>query len=272
MIDKKIVIDFAGAMHGNFAEYVINSWIAQRTRVPEIFTELGTCHLPRLNLTYCSNRMVECAHYSENNLLINDPEKVIRITLAEDNCFFWVYQINSMFRPGDIGIEKSIFSIRDSQPVDIRRTVYSKLIDSENSYNPLATIKWRWNHLPVFNFPMESFYNQITFYEKLTECANFLKLRFIPDEELSTIHKQFMDLNQGWHTYTKGKKLVAHALSGQSVDFESNEIEQAMTNALLTKSVGIFDGPLFESNDYPTNTIQIWEYVNNHLKTFDSRF
>jgi hypothetical protein len=43
------LIDFHGATHGHFLEYIINTWIYQGSRVDNVFTELGTCHNPGNN-------------------------------------------------------------------------------------------------------------------------------------------------------------------------------------------------------------------------------
>jgi hypothetical protein len=83
---------------------------------------------------------------------------------------------------------------------------------------------------------------------------------------------QFLDLNHGWQYYSKSKQVVDHALAGHNIEFASDEISQALINSMLTQSVGIFDGELFENDQYPVHTAQLWQYVDWHLKTFDQRF
>jgi hypothetical protein len=41
---------------------------------------------------------------------------------------------------------------------------------------------------------------------------------------------------------------------------------------MLTQTIGVFDGELFDSDSYPSNTSQLWNLIDQHLKTFDQRF
>ena len=81
-----------------------------------------------------------------------------------------------------------------------------------------------------------------------------------------------MNQNQGWQYYTKSKQLTTAAFAGKKIEFASDEILQAMINSILSSTVGVFDGKLFDSNDYPTNTLAVSELITQHLQTFDQRF
>jgi hypothetical protein len=61
-------------------------------------------------------------------------------------------------------------------------------------------------------------------------------------------------------------------LSNDSAEIEITVAEQAILNWMLTKSTNIHDGQLFDNDDYPTNTSDIWQRIDYHLKTFDDRF
>jgi hypothetical protein len=65
---------------------------------------------------------------------------------------------------------------------------------------------------------------------------------------------------------------VHAAIVGNNIEFFSTEMSQALINSLLSKSVGIFDGELFDNDSYPSNTCQLWNMVDQHLKTFDQKF
>lgn len=271
-MNEKIFLDFAGAAHGHFLEYVINSWIGQRVRLPRIFTKLGTCHLPAKNTEYKNNRMIVCGHYSEHNIKVDAPDKVIRI-IVESELEFYIYRLNLLFRPGDIGLEKSInnmnLSAHDST-LELRKNVYAKLIDPYIAFN--HNIEWKWETVPQFEFPMESLFDQITFYSTLTECAKFLNHRFIPDVDLFQKWNKFMELNQGYQIYSKSKKIVENVLNQNFLAIDTTAIEQACVNTMLTKVLGIYDGPLFEHETYPDTTLGIWQHVRQYLEDFDKRF
>jgi hypothetical protein len=65
---------------------------------------------------------------------------------------------------------------------------------------------------------------------------------------------------------------LPNIFAAHSVEFKLNIEEQAMLNQLLSQSIGIFDGPLFENDLYPTNTLEIWNCIKHHIDTFDTRF
>ena len=119
---------------------------------------------------------------------------------------------------------------------------------------------------------MESLFDLVEFYNELYRLAEFLEITFVPDQELSDLLEEFLNRNQGWQYYKECKNLTHAAITGNSIEFFSNEISQALINSLLSKSVGIFDGELFDNDSYPNNTCQIWNTVDQHLKTFDQKF
>lgn len=267
---KKIIIDFTGAAHGHFLEYVVNTWICQGYRMDKIFTDLGTCHLPVKNPNYTADRLVVCGHFSERNQHTETPDKIIRITINNPSAWI-IYRINLLYRPADIGYKNSVknMGVKDSI-AERRKNIYSKLIDDESKFDP--KIKWRWEEAPCFEFPMDHLYDQTQFYQTLSKCAKFLNQRFIPDAELAKQWHEFMALNQGTNAYFKSKSIVEDALSQQLRQIETNEVEQALINFMLSETVEIYDGPLFTDEQYPTSTMEIWSYISNHLSSFDSRF
>ena len=119
---------------------------------------------------------------------------------------------------------------------------------------------------------MESLFDLVEFYNELYLLAEFLEITFVPDQELSDLLEEFLTRNQGWQYYKECKHLVHAAIAGKNIEFSSNEISQALINSLLSKSVGIFDGVLFDNNDYPTTTGHLRNIMDQHLKTFGQRF
>jgi hypothetical protein len=267
-----IYLDFFSGSHGHFLEYVINTWIFKGPRVDNIFTELGTCHRIRRNAAYEANKIVTAAHYSEFNIDCVDPHKIIRINI-DDDWVNWIYQINVMARAGDIPLEKKLSltpSKVRSTPNKIRNEWYARFNSQENGYwRPTV---WRWLQLPAFDFSMKTLFDPVSFYNELYSLSKFLEITFVPDHELYQLLVQFQNLNHGWQYYAKCKYIADQILAGNMIEFDSDEISQALINSMLTKCVGIFDGELFDSDQYPENTAQIWNCVDHHLSTFDQRF
>jgi hypothetical protein len=272
----KNIIDFHGATHGHFLEYIINTWIYNGPRVPRVFTELGTSHLPKQNPDYRANCMIKCEHYTEyqvvNQVVQDPPKKIVRITV-ESTVGQQIHMVNVMNRVGDITLETSYKLIPLdvlNVPVLLRTNWFSKLTDAENRYK--LDYKWRWPDADAFEFPMENLYDLTLFYQTLQRCGDFLEQKFTPDQELYITWQQFIDMNQGLQCYKKSKKIVELALANQDFEFDSNESEQALINAILTNTVNMYDGPMFNNNLYPTNTMQIWQYIQAHLKEFDNKY
>jgi hypothetical protein len=266
------IIDFRGATHGHFLEYVINSWIFGGPRVTQVFTELGTSHRPGQDNRYLHSRLIKCGHFTESSIDRSCPKKIIQINVKTP-VGRWIHMINVMYRAGDIALPNSYKCIPEdivSSPAKLRMNWFSKFRDEENSY-PLDHV-WNWPEVNGFDFPMENLYDLSAFYKTLHECAAYLEQKFTPDHELYTIWKKFMQLNQGIQIYNKSKQIAELALGQENYKFSSVEPEQALTNVLLSETVGIHDGPMFTNDVYPTNTIEIWKSVKDHLDNFDNRF
>lgn len=267
-----IYLDFFSGSHGHFLEYVINTWLFKGPRVPNIFTEHGSCHQIRNDTEYMAHRIVKAAHYTEFDISQNTPIKLIRININQD-WSNWIYQINVMSRAGDIPLEKKI----KSTPASVRHSLskfrnewYAKFNSTVDGYR--QPDNWRWADTAVFEFGMESLFDLVEFYNELYCLAEFLEITFVPDQELSDLLEEFYTRNQGWQHYKECKQLVHAVIAGNNIEFSSNVISQALINSLLSKSIGIFDGELFDNDSYPTTTGQIWNILDRHLKTFDQRF
>jgi hypothetical protein len=217
---------------------------------------------------------VYAKHYSEFNIDCNTPPSVIRIDVGDD-WDNWIYQINVFIRAGDVPLEKKLsmtpLSVRNV-PNKFRNEWYARFNTQEYGYNRPGSLSWRWEQTPAFNFSMKALFDPLHFYKELLNLAKFLNMTFVPDTQLHQLLMQFLKLNQGWQYYSKSKHIVDCALSGQKVDFTSDEILQALINSLLTQSVGIFDGKLFANDQYPSDTAQLWCCIEEHLQTFDQRF
>lgn len=267
-----IYLDFFSGSHGHFLEYVINTWLFKGPKVPNIFTTLGASHNIRNHYAYMKERLACAAHYSEFSIKSPCPSKLVRISITNDWAN-WIYQINILSRAGDVPIEKKLL-LTPSQvrnvPKDLRNEWYAKFNLANHGYPRPGN--WQWQDLPSYNFPMESLFDHATFYSELYQLSKYLDTTFVPDQELGTLLTDFLSKNQGWQYYSKCQYLIHQVFAGTNVDFSSDQILQALINSSLTKSVGMFDGMLFDQDDYPTNTRQLWDMIQIHLESYDSKF
>jgi hypothetical protein len=267
-----IYLDFFSGSHGHFLEYVINTWLFKGPRVQNIFTNQGACHGIRNDRAYMQHRVVQSAHYSEFGIELKNPSKLVRISINQ-NWTNWIYQINVVARAGDIPLEKKITQVPESVrsvASEFRNDWYAKFNLINNGYNRPGN--WTRPDIPAFDFSMESLFDPVCFYTELYRLAAFLETTFVPDQELSTLLEEFLNQNQGWQYYTKSKQLATAAFAGKKIEFTSDEILQALINSVLSSAVGVFDGELFDSNSYPSDTQELSKLITHHLQTFDLRF
>jgi hypothetical protein len=266
-----ILLDFYSGSHGHFLEYVINTYIFKGPKVKNIFVESGASHGTKNDQNYNSNRVVYARHYTEFDVVPwQDPTQVVRITVDSEMENI-VYQINIMFRAGDVPIEKKITDIPEAvrnTTSHLRLDYYSKLMD--NGY-PRPN-NWRWNDRPAYRFPMGSLFNLYDFYAELKKLAHFLEHTFNPDDSLALTWQEFMRRNQGWQYYNTSQDLMTRALANENYDFTADTWMQALLNYCLTESIGICDGVLFDKNDYPSNTGQLYQIIQQYICNFDNRF
>jgi hypothetical protein len=266
------VIDFHGASHGHFLEYLINTWIFNCPRVPEVFTDLGTSHLPRKDNAYTFNRQIRCGHFTEKNIPCPAPEKIVRVTV-NSRVEQQIHMINIMYRVGDVTLEGSYKLIPSDvlkSTAALRTNWFSKLTDIENTYK--LDYKWRWPEVDAFEFPMENLYDLTSLCQTMQLCARFLEQKFTPDQEFYAVWNKFIELNQGLQCYRTSKKIVELALGDIDFAFDLTVPEQALTNAMLTTTANMHDGPLFVDEQYATNSKQIWQHICTHLAEFDNKF
>lgn len=267
-----ILLDFFSGSHGHFLEYVINTYIYRGPRVKNIFTDLGTCHGIRQDLAYRQHQVIRAQHYSEFNLeTVTTPTQVVRITVDSDMeniC----YQLNVLARAGDIPADKKAQQLSDTvrnSPGELRMDYYSKIAFDDHGYKKPGN--WRWGEIDHYEFPMSSLYNALDFYNELNALSKFLNYSFEPDSSLMQLWQEFADKNHGLQSWIKCNQVYQWVMSNQCQDIALTPAEQAVLNWMLCRSVNLHDGVLFEQ-EYPSNTQQIWQCVQHHLKTFDSRF
>lgn len=272
-----IILDFYSGSHGHFLEYVINTFVFNGPKVNNIFTNLGASHLIRNDDQYMRFRIIEANHYSEFDIVPNGKvEKVVNIVIDDDlgkSC----YQINVVERVGDIPREKKEFELINTVkqfPKNLRNDYYSKLMFAECGYKvPGAEdCKFKQQNIECYDFQMSDLYNVQTFYKSLADLAKFLDQKFCPDRDLYTTWEKFIEYNQGLKIHQKCQQVLQAVLSDRDVAIKLSVIEQALLNKMLSEIFNVFDGVLFDSNEYPDNTKLIYKIIQEHLNNFDSRF
>lgn len=273
--NQLVPLDFFAGTHGHFLEYVINSYIFRGPRVDNLFTPLGTSHNAMLNDAYRSNRQVGAGHYSEMNLTwpTVDPEKIIRITV-EGFKGHACYLINLSSRAGDIEISEKELEIPEEArtvPSSLRNQYYCKFA----SLDLAAEIpnNWRTDATgQIFEFPMTAFYNLLEFLSTLRNLAAFLNHTFNPDTTLVALWQQFIDKNQGLQSWNRCIDLLEKVSNNRDFAVKLSIHEQGLLNLMLTNSFGICDGSLFDNDQYPDSTGEIWRQIKLFIDTFDQRF
>lgn len=151
-----------------------------------------------------------------------------------------------------------------------RRDYYSKFTDIE--FGVKLPGQWKFQDVPALEINMSLLYDFVSFLEVLKNIANFFQHTFCPDQELFYVWQKFIDLNQGWQSWVKCNDLIKAIMSNCDQEVSLVVEQQALLNALLSRTIGIFDGELFSAVCYPNNTKIIYDLVKHHLDTFDSRF
>lgn len=266
-----ILLDFYSGSHGHFLEYLINSYIFNGIRVKNVFTKLGTSHGIKQDLNYMSNRVVYNGHYTEFNITPSVSfDQIIRISVNSQMEKI-IYQVNVMTRAGDIPEEKKIQELPElvrNNPVQLRNDYFSKL----NDCGYIVPENWRWNNLPSYEFPMGSLYNLYDLYKELKSLALFLKFSFKPDDSLFQIWQEFMQKNHGYNHWIQAQNILTKSLANESHSFTADAWTQAIVNYLISQTIGMFDGDLFENPTYPSNTQTVYALIQQYIHDFDLKF
>lgn len=265
-----IKIDFHGSTHGHFLEYVSNVYIMQTPPSKRSIFKPPTYSAHNPDQDYIDGKIIECGHYSSKsyNLKI-DPTKdtVIRIQIdSADDDLFYVALTNLMYKAGDVGFERQILSIPDyirNNAVGIRNNWYSKI----NERSVYAAYYEEFTEVvnPTFNFPFRAFFSFTEFCRQLSEMSKFLDQTFYPDQSLYDLWVTFIQVNQGWQSYSKCNNLLVDIFSGKNTQISCTSLEQAWINFNLSKICRLYDGILFEQEDYPSDTKSIYNIVQKHL-------
>jgi hypothetical protein len=256
-------IDFYPGSHGHFLEYVVNCWIFNGPRIPNIFTDNGTCHLTYGDYAYVSSKRVLCNHFSEMKIFY--PESCTKIIRISVNSFFeeCCLQMNVINRAGDIPRHIKEQSLPDQvlASVDrVRNDYYSKFLDRQN--NAASNIEWAVTDCPVLEISMADLYDLRMFFAALQKIAYFLNRKFTPDDELTQLWYKFVSLNHGLRSWNLVNEFVTAVLSNRELDVCLNVEEQALANVFFSQSLNIYDNELFYTDCYPSSTLEVRRLLN----------
>jgi hypothetical protein len=273
MYEDRYLLDFWGGSHGHFLEYVINCWIFNCPRVPNLFTHTGACHGAKTDTKYRQESLIVCGHFSQFDLNVSRlPKKIIRI-VVNDFVGACCYQINVICRAGDIpkkDKEADIpLHIRNDHAL-LRNDYFSKFSNSRHAWSLPA--RWKFSDVPNLEVNMSSVYDFFSFLETLKNISDFLENKFSPDQELFYLWQEFIARNQGWKAWALCNDILTDIVANRAREINLEIEQQALLNVLISKTLGIHDGRLFDRSDYPSNTKDIYDLLKLHQDSFDSKF
>lgn len=277
-----IIIDFPPGAHGHFLSYVVNQYIFDiGVPIDNLFQTSGAAHFINTNKEFLSKRIVLHGHYSYFDYPYpSDTSQIIKIKYDPDFDFLLLINIYHRCHPTavkatDVNIEDikklhvdSMF-LNDHNTKTMRDNWYAKLM--ENHLNGYSVS--RSTDLPVFDFNFQSFFTLENFIEELSLCADFCKMKLNFNENLVILHQKFLEINQGYHKWIHGKRIIDSVLTKQNLPISADDWQlQSYINYRISRIFKIHDGPLFDSDSYPGTTIEIHEVISNFIKNYDERF
>jgi hypothetical protein len=281
-----VALDFAPGLHGHFLEYILNRYIYSvpaSYSVPEniqsIFQSSGSCHPINTDEVYQKNKVIVRGHFSSFNLPIpHGVEKFIFIKhnprydfLLLTNIYYRChpdsnnstdFNINEIHR-----LQKELMINHANSDLVFRQNWYAKLYKRHFDFTTRGP-----KHLDTHDFDFGSFFNLGDFLNEIRKVCDFLSMPFRFDPSLVFLWKEFIQRNQGYHATQSAEKVLESICTGNNVEIPCDWQLHAYINCKLSQIFHLFDGKLFESPDYPTNTGEVHQLVVDHLATFDQRF
>lgn len=279
---NKVALDFAPGAHGHFLEYVCNRYIF---KVPcsnhTIFQTSGSVHPINIDLEYQKHKIVHRGHYSsfEHEYTVDTTDiifvkhnptlDIILLTNIFNRCH--PNSVNAAdFNTDDIkSLHIDLMFNSGSTTLLLRNNWYAKLIERhfEHSDKKYST------NLPTFDFDYASFFSLDQFLLELRKVADFLNSTFVFDKTLVSLWQEFIKRNQGYQLYLQGNQVFNQLVAGESFPIESDWQLHAYLNYKISTIFKLYDHPdLFEAEQYPNNTKQIYELIMDHIENYDKTF
>jgi len=278
-----ILIDFAPGLHGHFLEFIVNRYIFDvEYCIDSIFQSTGAAHVINVDPVYQQNKIVESRHYSS---LMNNryySENINQIIFIKHNPNFdFVLLTNIFYRchskaihSKDIDVDliiefhKQLMAADSVTDQDLKNNWFAKL----QGRHFVECEKKAKSNILVFDFDFGSFFTLTTFLKELQRTADYLGMTFKFDQSLVNIWNEFIEKNQGYKLYNLGNHLLTQIYNNHTVEIPNDWKLHAYINHNIAETFRLYDGELFESEAYPTNTQHIHKIILNHIASFDTRF
>lgn len=268
-----IKLDYYPGTHGHFLEYVANVYIMKTPpSATTIFSPIGIAH--NTDDTYKNNRCIISHHYSWFNEPFDVDDQIIRIVIDADNdaeCF--VGLVNVAVRAADnlFSTNQGFEYYTSNIPESVRS---SRLLHRDHWYSKIIEGHYQKN-LPreytiktegVFEFPFNAFFDWALFCKNLNLLAFFLKQEFFADESLYKLWKFFIDNNHGYQSLIKCNQLLEEIFSNRSATIDCTLLEESWINYNLAKISRLYEGPMFNSEQYPSTTTDIYTVIQDYYQ------
>jgi hypothetical protein len=277
-----ILIDFAPGTHGHFLEFVVNRYIfGVEYSIDSIFQSTGAAHVINVDPVYQKNKIVTSQHYSSLTNNTRYPNYNNKIIFIKHNLQFDFVLLTNIFYRCHPDVVRSKESDADLiiqfhtqlmgdmvTDLDSRNNWFAKL--HERHFD--KTAKQAHSNVPVLEFDFGSFFDLTKFLTELQQTAMYLEMTFKFDHSLVELWNKFMEKNQGYQLYNLGNSLLSSAYNNLNVEIPNDWKLHAYMNYVISNTFRLYDGELFESAIYPTNTQQIHKIIIDHIDLFDTKF
>jgi hypothetical protein len=275
-----IALDFAPGLHGHFLEYVINHYIYRGVKLDNIFQSSGAADRINVYKDYQNSKIVHCGHYSSFEYPWNiGTEQVIFIRHDSELDFVLLTNIYHRCHPietqqFDSDAEKIKQYHRDCMLSDateewqLKNNWFAKL--SERHFDHATC--YPQTDLSVFEFDFACFFDFVKFVKELQRVSEFVDMTLVYDSSLYDLWTEFLNRNQGHKLYTEANNIVSHACANRSYNIPDDWKLHAYLNYVMNKSFRLCDGVLHSDQPYPTDAVELYQIITQHLEEFDNRF
>jgi hypothetical protein len=276
------VIDFAPGHHGHFLEYVVNNYIFNiDAPVKNLFQSSGAAHNINISTRYQERKIVTSGHYSSFDYVYpSDTRKVIWVKHAPELDFVLLVNVFHRCHPDAV----------TGKDVNIREIMQLHQDAMFESGQSLAKLRSNWyaklqerhfaqyeskhqTDLATFDFDYSSFFYIDKFILELRTLADFLQSKFTYNQSFVTLYQEFISKNQGWHQYRHARALLDAVLTNRSESIDQSDWQtQSWTNHQLSQLFKIYDGELYSTDQYPSDTRYIHNLIAKFIVDYDANF
>jgi hypothetical protein len=145
----------------------------------------------------------------------------------------------------------------------LRHYFYSMFADSACGIDTFR----RW--LParlVHDFEFESFFTLDRFFESLQSIAKFVNIDFVPSPDLVSLHSEFLEKNQGWHSHKKCNIIMNAIIEKNPMPLDLNIVEEAWIAWRIAKIFNIYELESCTADSFANNTEIIIQEIDGHFQ------